>query len=205
MATEQLTVEQLLEAQSRPAFRATIESVVGDGTQVLVTPWVQGRGCLCQLALKIPKTAIKSLALTGELQVCCGRSLEVVQVDFADQASMRLSEVYGQISAATAHQTHATPWPEPGYAQRPPAHEGLTGAGQWAPAAFSNLRPRPRPTPPPRPSQRCVEDYAEAYAQCVLTYMFGDEPHTGGLQTCLCNAKNRFCFCAHTCLPQICP
>lgn len=205
MATEQLTVEQLLQAQSQPVFRATIESIVGDATQVLVTPWVQGRGCLCQLALKIPKTAIQSLALTGESHVCCGKALQVVQVDFADQASMRLSEVFVQISAATAHQTAATPLTETGHPQRTRPWEGLDAEGLWASAAAPNQRPRPHPTPPPRPSQRCVEDYAEAYAQCVVTYMFGDEPHTGGLQTCLCNARNRFCFCAHTCLPQICP
>ena len=192
MAAEQLTVEDLLEAQSHPSFRATVEAIAGDTAHVRVTPWVRSSGCLCHLALKIPRSAIRSLALTGDLQACCGKSLQVVQVDFAEGASMNLSELYGQLGEAAARQAHGTPY----------AH---AGPALYGPTAFGNASPRPHPTPPPRPSQRCVEDYAEAYAQCVVTYMFGDEPHTGGLQTCLCNAKNRFCFCAHTCLPQICP
>lgn len=96
MARERLSVDELLARQDEPGeLRATIEAVPGDDEQVKVTPYVSDAGCLCSLAIAVRKDQIDSLATTDESHRCCGKTLAVVTVTFADAT---LTNVFGQLS-----------------------------------------------------------------------------------------------------------
>jgi hypothetical protein len=63
MATE-MTVDQLLEQQQEDKPLTTLEPVDGKPEFVRVTPWLRATGCLCTLALVIPKSLIAAVKLT---------------------------------------------------------------------------------------------------------------------------------------------
>lgn len=100
MTKEMMSVDALLEEQSRQRLRATIESVEGDPKLVKVTPWIVGAGCLCHLELKLPKASIKGVAPTGEIHHCCGKSVQVVEVNFNPGQGIELNELFSQLSTS---------------------------------------------------------------------------------------------------------
>jgi hypothetical protein len=105
---ESWSIDELLEKQSHVMSAATIEAVSGKPTLVKVTPWAADSGCLCHLAIEVPKDSIKSVTPTGQKHNCCGKVLSVVEVKFNDQSHMMLSEIFGQLGAkAAAHEEHA--------------------------------------------------------------------------------------------------
>ena len=126
-----LSVDDLLAAQSKGTNLATIEPIEGKVDMAKVTPWVPGVGCLCQLALAIPKMTIESVRRTGDLHHCCGKVLFVVEVRFTKDSTISLDELYAQVmSAAFSH-------------QRFPTQTGLSSIG--SPAAPQLIQGVPSP------------------------------------------------------------
>jgi hypothetical protein len=110
MATD-LTVDQLLAQQQEMKPQATLEPVEGKPEVVKVTPWLPATGCLCHLALVLPKTAIASVRLTGEVHYCCAKRLQVVEVTFAKGAQVSVTEVFSQVVSSASSPQHGPPMP----------------------------------------------------------------------------------------------
>lgn len=105
--TETWTIDELLERQEQAASAATIEAVAGKPAVVKVTPWVANAGCLCHLAIEVPKDSIESVTANGQKHHCCGKVLSVVEVKFRERSQMPLSEIFAQLgSKAMAHDDH---------------------------------------------------------------------------------------------------
>ena len=68
---------------------ATIQPVPGDDKKVKITPWRAGIGCLCTAAVIVPKAAVGTVELTGDVSHCCGQTLRVVRIVSADQVSLQ--------------------------------------------------------------------------------------------------------------------
>jgi hypothetical protein len=96
---ERLSLDELLVRQ-QSSSRATVEEIKDDRSRVKVTPWVLGSGCLCHLAMTVPRSAIESVVLTGDTHFCCGKILQVVEIEFAEGAALSVSEIFSQASAA---------------------------------------------------------------------------------------------------------
>src|ERR1700722_10212519 len=65
------------QAAQSEVFLATVEGVP-DG-RVKVTPWSATGGCLCALSFVVDEAAIKELTVSGDIHVCCGKQLSVVE------------------------------------------------------------------------------------------------------------------------------
>lgn len=80
----QVSLDTFLSSQdgSTDGVRCTIEAVPAEPTKVKLTPWVQGFGCVCQLAFLAPRDAIAHLLETEHRSECCGKDLAVVEVVF---------------------------------------------------------------------------------------------------------------------------
>jgi hypothetical protein len=78
-----ISIDELFERQSRvsTALKATLEPVPDEPDKVKITPWIEGAGCLCQLAINVPKAVIDSVSPTGEIHLCCGKKLEIAAQD----------------------------------------------------------------------------------------------------------------------------
>jgi hypothetical protein len=75
---------------------------------VKVTPWVEGKGCLCNLALELPKSAIEVVVQTPHSHRCCNKVHTVVEVLFKKDATILLDELFHQlIKAAASNQADA--------------------------------------------------------------------------------------------------
>jgi hypothetical protein len=94
MAGEELDLEELLNSQAKPKTQVTIERVENDESRVRVTPFLAGVGCLCHLALTVPKDAVSSLTSTENVHLCCGKSLTVVEANFVNET---LADVFSQL------------------------------------------------------------------------------------------------------------
>jgi hypothetical protein len=92
--------------QATTAFLATLEAT-SDAERVKVTPWRSEAGCLCSLAFEVPLTAIASVKKTGDVHVCCGKRLAVVEVEFAPTHHATAEIVSQQVTATTASASHA--------------------------------------------------------------------------------------------------
>src|SRR5215475_13243705 len=101
-----ITLQELLDSQTQQGLRATLEAVVNEKDQVKITPFLSNGGCQCHMGIKMSKEAIQSLALTGETHHCCGKTLQVVEVQFKKGAGISLSEVLQQLVGNVA-QAHA--------------------------------------------------------------------------------------------------
>jgi hypothetical protein len=85
-------------------MRATIEPIDDDPGRVRITPFVPHIGCMCSVALTVPKDAVGSLARTDELHRCCGKTLSVVEVELTDET---LKDVFSQLIDAMSVSTPA--------------------------------------------------------------------------------------------------
>lgn len=196
---EKISVDQLLESQIAPtALRATIEAVTESPDSIKITPWVSGRGCLCQLAIVIPKSSVASVTPTEATHVCCGKTLRVVEVNFASNESISLEELFAQLNAS---------------ALKSPSRERASGILDRFPAPMLGTSSRPfqrarhaygpRFTPQDHSwMEHCGMNYAECLARCYLS-------STQSFETCECLCKQELCFCSwehgRVCVPQECP
>lgn len=96
MAREELSIDQLLaNQQQQEALRATIEAIPDDSERVKVTPFYAGLGCVCALALKVARNGIEAVTTTGDVHICCGKRLMVVEISFNDGT---LNDLFEQLS-----------------------------------------------------------------------------------------------------------
>jgi hypothetical protein len=102
---DRISIDELLAHQESPPLRATVEPVEGTPDAVTVTPWAPAGGCLCHGALEVPKDAIEWVAMTGETHLCCGKTLPVVELGFAQDATVRVEDAFRRLSANAAHAT----------------------------------------------------------------------------------------------------
>jgi hypothetical protein len=93
MATKH-SVDEFLRMGPAVGLKVVIEEV--DPSRVKVTPWLGKDRCLCEASYVIPKTAIVSVAPTGDLHSCCGSTLPVVEPEFEAEASSVLHSVFAQ-------------------------------------------------------------------------------------------------------------
>jgi len=91
-----MKLDAFLESQtsvSESEFTATIEAIPDRPKDVKVTPFVPGHGCGCDSSLELPKSMIESVTPTGDFHFCCGKRLEVVAVEFSEDAALPVADV----------------------------------------------------------------------------------------------------------------
>jgi hypothetical protein len=112
MADKKMTVDELFAEQSKSMSQltATIEPVENT-SNVKVTPWTPNGGCHCHLAIEISKTDLSGVTPTGDVHVCCGKTLKVVELHFKDDQTIRLADVFAQFAKnlSEKHEQHAMP------------------------------------------------------------------------------------------------
>src|ERR1051325_3854648 len=125
-----MSVEEFLSTQATPTSVATVEAVENEPELLKLTPWVSGVGCLCQLAVKVPKKAIESVSPTGDTHYCCNKALRVVEVHFRKDSSLPLSDLFAQLmqSAQGGHAEQSLPFASQA---RPFASRALARAGAF--------------------------------------------------------------------------
>jgi hypothetical protein len=138
-----LSVDELFDLQSRHHIKGTVEPVGDDGQLVKVTPWFPFSGCLCQLALVVPKAVIDKVKPTGESHQCCGKTLQVVEITFKEDGTMPVKQVFEQISQGGTKAAAFAPAPRTAR-----AHHGLAPSGGGLTAGA------PRP-----PQSTCICDH----------------------------------------------
>jgi hypothetical protein len=74
----------------------TVQRIQDDEDHVEVTPWDAKGGCMCVLALRVPKAAIDTVSPTGETTKCSGEEFDLAQLDFKDGAES-WSDVLSQL------------------------------------------------------------------------------------------------------------
>lgn len=85
-----LKLDEFLKAQSaqRSGFTATVEAVPDKPGDVTITPFRDEHGCGCASSFVLPRSMIRSVMPTGTFHHCCGKRLEVVVVEFTENASV---------------------------------------------------------------------------------------------------------------------
>ena len=99
MSGKSISIEELLKEQDNPQLLATVEAVDGKDDTVKVTPWTRAAGCLCHLAINIKKTSLEGASPTGDIHVCCGKNLKVVELYFKKNETIGLNELFQQMHA----------------------------------------------------------------------------------------------------------
>lgn len=85
-------------------LRFTVQQIPDDSAQVKITPVDEAGNCWCSSALVIAKTCVGSLTTTGDVGVCCGKTLPVVEIEFADTALATVVEQVHARAASSARQ-----------------------------------------------------------------------------------------------------
>jgi hypothetical protein len=189
MANEKISVDDLLTSQSKSSFSATVEAVEGQPDLVKITPWTAAAGCLCHLAVNIPKASLAGVTPTGDTHVCCGKNLKVVELHFKKGESITLEELFGQLHRSASKSTHEsgpgganafyelghTP---PGYGEPHPP-----GAFHWPP--IRPITPHSRRWQYPSGFSLC----AEINDRCVSNCQHSIDPW------CTCRCRQSYDFC----------
>jgi len=94
-----IKLDDFLSAQStqRSGFTATVEAVPDKPTDVKITPFRDGHGCGCASSFVLPKSMIRSVTPTGTFHQCCGKRLEVVVVEFTENASIPVADLMKRV------------------------------------------------------------------------------------------------------------
>ena len=154
MAGESIDLEDLLNQQEQQpdVVQATIERIDSDPDRVRITPFVPGVGCLCSVAVTVPKTAIRSLTTTDETHRCCGKVVTVVEVEFGDETTR---DVFSQLPGIAA----PTPYTNVASAGVGPVHNQATllGRGQVRCAELF---------------ERCLGEYPDPLTECICGNMY---------------------------------
>jgi hypothetical protein len=97
-----ISLEELLAKRARRRNLAVVEAIEGDDQNVTLTPWSAHSGCLCHLAMRVPKRAIKGIVTTEETHECCGKTLNVVDALFSETESITVKDLFEQLSTSAA-------------------------------------------------------------------------------------------------------
>jgi hypothetical protein len=104
--TPEMSIDEFLKTHGGGVFLATVELVDDKPEQCKLTPWAEGRGCLCSQALIIPRAAIASVKPTEHRHFCCGKVLVVVEVIFKEGSTIPIREIWSQLSAVAGRLPH---------------------------------------------------------------------------------------------------
>jgi hypothetical protein len=149
MPSDHVSIDEFLKNQSVPKFTGTVEEIESKPDFVKVTPWsAAARGCLCHLAINIRKSALEGVTLTGDIHVCCGKNLKIVELHFKKGETIGAEDVFSQLSQSAhesteSHHARHVPFPSnpmPGvsykpypsslhFGRRPPAYRMSGGGG----------------------------------------------------------------------------
>lgn len=188
--TSPINIDDLLASQEQVNNHATLERIPDDDERVKVTPYVAGRGCLCDYALRIRKDAIETVATTGETHICCGKTLQVVEIAFADAS---LTDVFTQLLQARQSQPTSPPIA--------PTHSLPTGP---VPPYFSAPGPVYRPMTPQARANPYYAYAAQPYANPGISPATIIPPNLGHNAACWlqclacqsgCNDGDWHCTC----------
>lgn len=102
MAGETISLDELQKQQERSRSLSTIDGIADQPDRVKVTPFARDAGCLCSYAVTVPTGAIGTITTTEEVHDCCGKTLMVVEVSFADPT---LNDIYQQIGNSARRTT----------------------------------------------------------------------------------------------------
>lgn len=134
-------LDEFLKSQSS-GFTATLEAVPDKPTAVKVTPFRDEHGCGCSSSFELARSMIRSVTPTGKFHFCCGKRLEVVVVEFTENASVPVADLINrgehpnQPMHAAPHHHHAGGHSVPRDCHPFQARAGLSGAsaslvGRW--------------------------------------------------------------------------
>jgi hypothetical protein len=150
-----MKLDEFLSSQSSrsEAFTATVEPIADNATDVKITPFHEGGGCGCSSSFTLAKKMIRSVKPTGNFHRCCGKRLEIVEIEFEEDASVPVADLMkraaragGEMHAGMPHGIpqgmpqgvphEATPYPMPGggfspYGARASARRGSGLVGRW--------------------------------------------------------------------------
>lgn len=134
--SDPMKLDEFLSSQSSrsEAFTATVEPIKDNTAEVKITPFQEGRGCGCSSSFTLKKEMIRSVAPTGNFHRCCGKRLEIVEIEFAENASVPVADLMKRAAQSRSEAHAATP------------HEGIpygmTGGnfGQQMPGGQMPLR-----------------------------------------------------------------
>jgi hypothetical protein len=148
--SESMGLDEFLSGQGKLAgFTATLEAVPDKSTHVNVTPFHHDRGCGCASSFELPKEAIRSVTPTGDYHFCCGKRLQVVVVEFAEDASIPVADLVEQMHSP------------PGQLRGAPT---AGGPGASDPATWSARRGGSRPS---RLIGHWPIPFTDCYVQCI--------------------------------------
>lgn len=178
-APESLTLDELLESQSKVTVVATIEAIPGHTEKVKVTPWLKDQGCMCGVSVNISKTAIQSIRPTGDVHFCCGKSLKVVEITFTESKDIDIPELIAGLVASVRKTTASNPL--------------FNSGAQGAPQLGVEVGARPAPGH----GLQCEN----AYAACLQRCQYDADP-----MFCSCNCGLYFGRCNNPNYPwRLCP
>jgi hypothetical protein len=108
VGNDEIEIDDLLREQEETgnAFHVTIERTPDDDERVKITPYRADTGCLCIDAIVVPKQSIETAKRTGETHLCCGKTLQVVEVTFSDAV---LGDIFSQIASKPRRAFDAPP------------------------------------------------------------------------------------------------
>ena len=95
-----MNLEELLSAQTKSGFRATVEAIPEKPDLVKITPWSEGVGCLCHLAMNLSKSSVEGVTPTRDTHVCCGKTLKVVELHLKKGATMQVEDLFDQLNTS---------------------------------------------------------------------------------------------------------
>ena len=98
--SDSMKLDEFLSSQSSQseAFTATVEPIADNATNVKITPYQEGRGCGCSSSFTLAKKMIRSVKPTGNFHRCCGKRLEIVEIEFEENASVPVSDLMKRAS-----------------------------------------------------------------------------------------------------------
>ena len=124
-------------------FMAVLEPIADRPDAIKVTPFHDDQGCGCASSLELPRTMIQSVTPTGKFHQCCGKRLEVVQVEFTENASVPVADLMRRRVQPHDHGHAVAPpgrfAPPPGAMSRSRSPHGLVGRFPipWTPCTIN--------------------------------------------------------------------
>lgn len=155
MMSNPVSVDDFLKSQ-RSGFTATLEPVADKATHVKVTPYHGEHACGCDSAFQLPKDMIRSVTPTGTRHFCCGKWLEVVVVEFAENASVPVQDLIGRMQRSHHHHGHEHGHASQGHSNAAPFGGGARHSARMArPGGFGIVGRWPIPWTPCK--LECIE------------------------------------------------
>lgn len=98
MSKEEMSLDSLLKIQSRDVNLVTIEPILDQDSLVKITPWDEEFGCNCEYSFVVDKSKIDKIYKTEYTHRCCGKNLQVVEIVFVENATLKISDLLQQQS-----------------------------------------------------------------------------------------------------------